>query len=251
MLSIFHDTKDVFTLKVVCSHICSSHACTDQDERGHLAAPGSSQDMEKLAPKKGVIVQSVKEVLQALVDDSLVHQDKIGISNFFWSFPSEAAVKVDFLEHCVPFDSALSHLPPCGAPSHLPPCSARSLLCSCGALSLCCPCGALSQSRPCGALSYSLYLRCTLPFTPVWRAPAALQRPGAAADAPGGGAATQHRYHRQARAGAQGQGGHGAPAQPPLPLAPSCWNARLKCSYSSAKHATPGCHEFTAARTMP
>ena len=50
--------------------------------------------MEKLAPKKGVIVQSVKEVLQALVDDSLVHQDKIGISNFFWSFPSEAAVKV-------------------------------------------------------------------------------------------------------------------------------------------------------------
>ena len=34
--------------------------------------------MEKLAPKKGVIVQSVKEVLQALVDDSLLHQDKIG-----------------------------------------------------------------------------------------------------------------------------------------------------------------------------
>ena len=53
-----------------------------------------AQDVEKLAPKKGVIVQSVKEVLQALVDDSLVHQDKIGISNFFWSFPSEAAVKV-------------------------------------------------------------------------------------------------------------------------------------------------------------
>ena len=50
--------------------------------------------MEKLAPKKGVIVQSVKEVLQALVDDSALHQDKIGISNFFWSFPSEAAVKV-------------------------------------------------------------------------------------------------------------------------------------------------------------
>lgn len=31
---------------------------------------------------------------QALVDDDLVHQDKIGTSNFFWAFPSEAAVKV-------------------------------------------------------------------------------------------------------------------------------------------------------------
>jgi hypothetical protein len=38
----------------------------------------AAQDVEKLAPKKGVIVQSVKEVLQALVDDSLLHQDKIG-----------------------------------------------------------------------------------------------------------------------------------------------------------------------------
>lgn len=32
--------------------------------------------------------------VQALVDDDLVHSDKIGISNFFWSFPSEAAVKL-------------------------------------------------------------------------------------------------------------------------------------------------------------
>lgn len=32
--------------------------------------------------------------MQALVDDDLVHQDKIGISNFFWAFPSEAAVRV-------------------------------------------------------------------------------------------------------------------------------------------------------------
>ena len=69
------------------------------------------QDIEKLAPKKGVISQSVKDVLQvaaplhlpcqvkfyltasirlgacalqSLVDDDMVHQDKIGISNFFW-----------------------------------------------------------------------------------------------------------------------------------------------------------------------
>ncbi|CAL5219489.1 g1330 [Coccomyxa viridis] len=66
VLEIFHESKDVFVLK----------------------------DIEKLAPKKGVVLQSVKEVVQALVDDDLVHQDKIGASNFFWSFPSEAAVKL-------------------------------------------------------------------------------------------------------------------------------------------------------------
>jgi len=33
--------------------------------------------------------------LQSLVDDDLVHQEKIGISNYFWSFPSEAAVKLN------------------------------------------------------------------------------------------------------------------------------------------------------------
>ena len=33
--------------------------------------------------------------LQTLVDDDLVRQEKIGVSNFFWSFPSEAAVKLD------------------------------------------------------------------------------------------------------------------------------------------------------------
>ncbi|DBA85129.1 TPA: Meiotic nuclear division protein 1 [Trebouxia sp. C0005] len=67
VLEIFHESKDVFQLK----------------------------DIEKLAPKKGVISQSVKEVLQSLVDDDMVHQDKIGISNFFWAFPSEASVQAD------------------------------------------------------------------------------------------------------------------------------------------------------------
>lgn len=53
------------------------------------------QDIEKLASKRGVVSQSVKEVLQSLVDDDLVSQDKIGISNFFWSFPSAASVRLD------------------------------------------------------------------------------------------------------------------------------------------------------------
>ncbi|KAF8482915.1 meiotic nuclear division protein 1 [Russula ochroleuca] len=38
---------------------------------------------------KGIVTQSVKEVLQSLVDDNLVQMDKIGSSNFFWSFPSQ------------------------------------------------------------------------------------------------------------------------------------------------------------------
>ena len=37
---------------------------------------------------------TIKDVLQSLVDDDLVNTDKIGISNFFWSFPSEVSVKL-------------------------------------------------------------------------------------------------------------------------------------------------------------
>ncbi|KAF8345822.1 meiotic nuclear division protein 1 [Amanita rubescens] len=61
LLEIFHETKDFFQLK----------------------------ELEKLGPKmKGIVTQSIKEVLQTLVDDGHVQTDKIGSSNFFWSFPS-------------------------------------------------------------------------------------------------------------------------------------------------------------------
>ncbi|KAJ3367806.1 Meiotic nuclear division protein 1 [Allomyces arbusculus] len=64
VLEIFHESKDVYQLK----------------------------DIEKLAPKlKGVVAQSVKDVVQALVDDGLVQCEKIGSSNYYWSFPSQAA----------------------------------------------------------------------------------------------------------------------------------------------------------------
>lgn len=46
------------------------------------------QELEKIAPKeKGIIAQSVKEVVQCLVDDGLVDTDKIGTSIYFWAFP--------------------------------------------------------------------------------------------------------------------------------------------------------------------
>jgi Fe2+ or Zn2+ uptake regulation protein len=54
LLEIFHESKDFYQLK----------------------------ELEKLGPKlKGIVSQTVKEVLQSLVDDGLVQGDKIGASN--------------------------------------------------------------------------------------------------------------------------------------------------------------------------
>ncbi|XP_020581911.1 meiotic nuclear division protein 1 homolog [Phalaenopsis equestris] len=60
ILQIFYDSQDFFLLK----------------------------ELEKLGPKRGVISQSVKDVVQSLVDDDLVLKDKIGTSVYFWSLPS-------------------------------------------------------------------------------------------------------------------------------------------------------------------
>lgn len=67
MLEFFYEKKEVLTLK----------------------------ELEKVMPKlKGIVMQSVKEVLQSLVDDNLVDHDKIGAGNFYWALPSSAVVKV-------------------------------------------------------------------------------------------------------------------------------------------------------------
>ncbi|KAL8624693.1 hypothetical protein ACOMHN_038239 [Nucella lapillus] len=50
------------------------------------------KDLERMGPKeKGITSQSVKEVVQSLVDDALVDTDKIGTSIYFWAFPSKAS----------------------------------------------------------------------------------------------------------------------------------------------------------------
>ncbi|CAG7850899.1 Meiotic nuclear division protein 1 homolog [Serendipita indica DSM 11827] len=46
------------------------------------------KEIEKLASKQGVVEKTVKDIVQSLVADGLVQSDKIGSSNFFWSFPS-------------------------------------------------------------------------------------------------------------------------------------------------------------------
>lgn len=47
------------------------------------------KDIEKLAIKKGITFQTVKEVLDSLVADNLVEADKIGSSWFYWALPSK------------------------------------------------------------------------------------------------------------------------------------------------------------------
>ena len=36
----------------------------------------------------------VKDIVHSLIDDGLVDTDRVGISNYFWSFPSKAVNKV-------------------------------------------------------------------------------------------------------------------------------------------------------------
>mmetsp|Transcript_33961 Transcript_33961/g.49834 ORF Transcript_33961/g.49834 Transcript_33961/m.49834 type:complete len:189 (-) Transcript_33961:265-831(-) len=61
VLGIYHKTKSVYTEKEILS----------------------------LATKAGVNANTVADVNQGLVDDGLVDKEKIGGSNYFWSFPAK------------------------------------------------------------------------------------------------------------------------------------------------------------------
>eukprot|EP00347_Sterkiella_histriomuscorum_P013010 403366359 len=47
------------------------------------------KEIEKWGPKKGIVLQTVKDVNQSLIDDNLVQTDKIGAGAFFWALPSQ------------------------------------------------------------------------------------------------------------------------------------------------------------------
>lgn len=54
----------------------------------------SLKDLEKLIPAVASINgMGVKDYIQALQDDDLIHSEKIGSGNWYWSFPSEAKKK--------------------------------------------------------------------------------------------------------------------------------------------------------------
>ncbi|KAJ1614582.1 hypothetical protein OIY81_427 [Cryptosporidium canis] len=63
------------------------------------------KEIEKLGKKCGIIEQTVKDVLQSLVDDSLVVSDKIGSLNIFWALPSAAKFtkenRLDYLKNTI------------------------------------------------------------------------------------------------------------------------------------------------------
>ncbi|KAL7468505.1 hypothetical protein ACHAXS_008731 [Conticribra weissflogii] len=61
ILAIYHKSKEVYTEKEIIS----------------------------LASKAGVNVNTIADINQNLVDDNLVDKEKIGGSNYFWSFPAK------------------------------------------------------------------------------------------------------------------------------------------------------------------
>lgn len=80
MLQLFYEKKEFFQLKVTMSNNCM-YTCI-------FLSLVCVQELEKIAPKeKGIIAQSVKDVVQCLVDDGLVDTDKIGTSVYFWAYP--------------------------------------------------------------------------------------------------------------------------------------------------------------------
>lgn len=71
VLEIFHESKDVLVLKVCLDSLLLAIGPGAVYCLVPSANAWSLQDIEKLAPKKGVVLQSVKEVVQGLVDDDL------------------------------------------------------------------------------------------------------------------------------------------------------------------------------------
>lgn len=61
ILAVYHKTKDVYTEKEIIA----------------------------LATKAGVNQNTIADINQSLVDDGLVDKEKIGGSNYFWSFPAK------------------------------------------------------------------------------------------------------------------------------------------------------------------
>jgi hypothetical protein len=97
MLEVFHDSNDFFTLKVSFALYFSllslsrfslslSLSPYNQIIRPSQTHTYTIKDIEKLGTKKGIVSQSIKEILDSLVSDSLVQCEKIGTGNYYWSF---------------------------------------------------------------------------------------------------------------------------------------------------------------------
>lgn len=56
--------------------------------------PFTLKQLEKAGTKAGVTQMAIKGVMEELVADSLVEMDKIGSTNWFWSFPSRQVAEL-------------------------------------------------------------------------------------------------------------------------------------------------------------
>ena len=126
-LSIFSETEDVFALKVRVVHRPFASpspplltpappytAFNNKTKQTHthtlplylyislsmslcMMSPciplWSAQELEKIASKRGINSMIVKDILQGMADDDLIHAEKVGISTYYWCFPSEAGVR--------------------------------------------------------------------------------------------------------------------------------------------------------------
>ena len=53
------------------------------------------KEIELIAKKNGIVPQSVKEVLDCLIGDRLVTQEKIGSLNIYWAFASNEKARLE------------------------------------------------------------------------------------------------------------------------------------------------------------
>lgn len=56
--------------------------------------PFTIKELEREGGKAGLYEKQVKDINCALLDDNLVHQEKMGNTNVFWSFPGAEAAKL-------------------------------------------------------------------------------------------------------------------------------------------------------------
>ncbi|RSH77565.1 uncharacterized protein EHS24_003125 [Apiotrichum porosum] len=81
MMELFHEKSEFFTLKELEKN------APKQKGIGELAMFKAQRELNH------PVQQSVKEILDELQADGLVTMEKIGTSNYYWSFPSTAGAK--------------------------------------------------------------------------------------------------------------------------------------------------------------
>ena len=80
MLQIFYDSQDFFLVSILVLLYFYSFFFIIYNKKLPSFFSFQLKELEKLGPRKGVISQSVKDVVQSLVDDDLVSKEKIGTS---------------------------------------------------------------------------------------------------------------------------------------------------------------------------